>query len=149
MSEDPSHPADDLYRRLDVAPHASRDDIVHAYRRLAHGAHPDSHPGDPDATRRFRELNEAYEVLVDPARRASYDRAEHPIQVRVSAPSAPPGPAMLVDLGPAPVAPLRVGPVHVDPDPSAPHRTTPGLDPAAAALAEVLSGLLSAWRSSW
>jgi curved DNA-binding protein CbpA len=66
---------DDLYRRLEVEPEASRVEIVRAYRRLAHGAHPDAQPGDPDAARRFRGLTEAYEVLSDEERRARYDRA--------------------------------------------------------------------------
>ena len=67
---------DGFYLRLEVAPTASHDEIVRAYRRLAHGAHPDAHPEDPDAARRFREITEAYEVLGDPTRRASYDAAE-------------------------------------------------------------------------
>jgi curved DNA-binding protein CbpA len=67
--------SDVLYRRLQVAPLASRGEIVSAYRRLAHAAHPDAHPDDPEAGRRFREITEAYEVLSDPERRASYDRA--------------------------------------------------------------------------
>jgi curved DNA-binding protein CbpA len=81
-----SHISSDLfYRRLGLGSEASRDEIVHAYRRLAHGAHPDTHPGDPDAARRFREITEAYEVLADPSRRASYDRmrAARPIRVVV------------------------------------------------------------------
>jgi curved DNA-binding protein CbpA len=78
------HSSHDLfYRRLGVGSDASRDEIVHAYRRLAHRAHPDVHPGDPDAARRFREITEAYEVLADPSRRAGYDRtrAARPIRV--------------------------------------------------------------------
>jgi curved DNA-binding protein CbpA len=80
------HSSPDLfYRRLGLGSEASRSEIVHAYRRLAHDAHPDAHPGDPDAARRFRELTEAYQVLVDPSRRASYDRtrAVRPIRVVV------------------------------------------------------------------
>lgn len=82
---DPHGSHDHFYQRLDVDPEASRDEIVHAYRRLAHGAHPDTHPGDPDAARRFREITEAYEVLTDPSQRASYDRtrAVRPIRVVV------------------------------------------------------------------
>lgn len=74
---------DHFYRRLDVDPEASRDEIVHAYRRLAHRAHPDTQPGDPDAPRRFREITEAYEVLTDPSRRASYDPASAGRPIRV------------------------------------------------------------------
>ena len=64
---------DGLYLRLEVLPGASHDEIAHAYRRLAHDAHPDAHPGDPDAPRRFREITEAYEVLANPNRRERYD----------------------------------------------------------------------------
>ena len=66
---------DGLYLRLEVLPGASHDEIARAYRRLAHDAHPDAHPGDPDAPRRFREITEAYEVLGNPDRRERYDRA--------------------------------------------------------------------------
>lgn len=64
----------DWYGVLGVATDASREEIVHAYRRLAHALHPDTRPDDPDATGRFREVTAAYEVLTDPARRARYDR---------------------------------------------------------------------------
>ena len=64
---------DAFYVRLEVAPTASHDEIARAYRRLAHSAHPDAHPDDSDASRRFRELTDAYEVLGNPARRARYD----------------------------------------------------------------------------
>ena len=69
------HQGGAYYRRLEVAPVASHDEIVHAYRRLALGVHPDAHPDDPEAPRRFREITEAYEVLADPARRQAYDRS--------------------------------------------------------------------------
>src|SRR5579863_5052377 len=62
------------YRRLEVGPAASHDEIVRAYRRLALGVHPDAHPENPEATTRFREITEAYEVLADPQRREAYDR---------------------------------------------------------------------------
>lgn len=80
---DPHSSSDRFYRRLDVGPQATHDEIVHAYRRLAHGAHPDAHPGDPDAARRFREITEAYEVLADPSRRATYDRTRDVGPIRV------------------------------------------------------------------
>ena len=153
MSEDHPLRTDEFYRRLEVAPEASRDEIVRAYRRLAHGAHPDTHPDDPDASRRFRELTEAYDVLGDQARRVSYDRAQHPIRVPLTThPAAwvdPGGTAVLVDLGPpsAASAYLRVGPVHVEPHSAGPRQTRPSLDPAAAAMAELITGLLAAWRS--
>ena len=55
-----------FYRRLEVGPFASHDEIVRAYRRLALGVHPDAHREDPEASMRFREITEAYEVLSDP-----------------------------------------------------------------------------------
>jgi curved DNA-binding protein CbpA len=68
-------PRDDrYYRRLELRRDASHADIVSAYRRMAVGAHPDTHPEDPEAAGRFREITEAYEVLGDPVRRAGYDR---------------------------------------------------------------------------
>jgi curved DNA-binding protein CbpA len=63
-----------LYRCLDIGPSASRQEIRRAYLRLVPGAHPDLHPDDLDAGRRFRELTRAYEILGDPDRRARYDR---------------------------------------------------------------------------
>ena len=52
-------------------------DIKAAFRRLAKECHPDSCNGDPTSERRFKELNEAYEALKDPQRRAAYDRFGH------------------------------------------------------------------------
>lgn len=73
MEQDPTDP---YYRRLEIGPAASHAEVVQAYRRLAHRAHPDAHPGDPEAPERFRELTEAYEVLSDPTRRAAYDACQ-------------------------------------------------------------------------
>jgi molecular chaperone DnaJ len=57
---------------------SSRDnEIKSAFRRLAKECHPDSCNGDPSAEKRFKELNEAYEALKDPQRRAAYDRFGH------------------------------------------------------------------------
>jgi curved DNA-binding protein CbpA len=84
-------PQDLYYERLQVGRGASRDEIVHAYRRLAHGAHPDTQPEDPAAARRFREITEAYEVLGDPTRRALYDRtrgARHGVTIAPVSPAA-------------------------------------------------------------
>ncbi len=108
---------DRFYIRLEVAPTASQDEIARAYRRLAHGAHPDANPEDPDAARRFREVTEAYEVLGDPARRARYDAtgpsggnvAEHPSSTHKVAEA--PGAAGTGTPGPAsPAAPPSAGP---------------------------------------
>lgn len=62
----------DLYRVLGVAPEASRDAIVRAYRRLARRYHPDINTS-PEAAERFDQITHAYQVLADPAARARYD----------------------------------------------------------------------------
>jgi len=63
----------DLYIVLGVAQGASESEIKRAYRRLARRYHPDINPGDHAAEERFREILEAYETLIDPARRSRYD----------------------------------------------------------------------------
>ncbi|MBA3451409.1 MAG: molecular chaperone DnaJ [Chloroflexia bacterium] len=66
----------DYYQVLEIQRAASADDIRRAYRRLARQFHPDLNPSD-EAEERFKEINEAYEVLSDDSRRASYDRFGH------------------------------------------------------------------------
>ena len=111
----PDHePHGHYYQRLQVGPGASQREIVHAYRRLAHGAHPDTHPEDPEAPRRFREITEAYEVLVDPIRRARYDRAQDPalgkvLRVVVHHVAEPPDSQRGHDRAAGDVAPVRPG----------------------------------------
>ncbi|XXM90129.1 J domain-containing protein [Candidatus Hodgkinia cicadicola] len=62
---------------------ASDADIRAAFRQLALKHHPDKNPGDPSASKRFKEINEAYSLLKDPKRRAQYDkRASRPEFVR-------------------------------------------------------------------
>ena len=63
----------DPYSVLGVSRQASADEIKAAFRRLAREHHPDRNPNDADAERRFREINEAYQVLTDPTRRARFD----------------------------------------------------------------------------
>jgi molecular chaperone DnaJ len=65
------------YEVLGVSRTASEQDIKKAFRRLAMKNHPDRCPGDPTASDRFKEANEAYEVLGDPERRALYDQYGH------------------------------------------------------------------------
>ncbi len=64
----------DYYRTLGVERKASEEDIKRAYRKLALQYHPDRNPGDTKAEESFKEINEAYQVLSDPAKRARYDQ---------------------------------------------------------------------------
>ena len=64
----------DYYQVLGVARGASADDIRKAYRKLAMQYHPDRNPGDKAAEDRFKEINEAYQVLSDKEKRARYDQ---------------------------------------------------------------------------
>ncbi|MDR7496505.1 MAG: DnaJ domain-containing protein, partial [Armatimonadota bacterium] len=60
----------DLYEVLGVDRRATQEEIKQAFRRLAREAHPDVRRDDPHATERFKEINEAYQVLSDPAKRS-------------------------------------------------------------------------------
>ena len=64
----------DYYKILGVERNASDDDIRKAYRKLAMQYHPDRNPNDKQAEERFKEINEAYQVLSDAKKRAHYDR---------------------------------------------------------------------------
>ena len=64
----------DYYKVLGVERGASEKEIKTAFRRLAQQCHPDKNPGDKRAEEKFKEINEAYEVLGDPQKRAKYDR---------------------------------------------------------------------------
>ena len=64
----------DYYKILGVDKNATDKDIKRAFRRLARQHHPDTNPGDPQAEERFKEINEAHEVLSDPEKRKKYDQ---------------------------------------------------------------------------
>jgi curved DNA-binding protein len=64
----------DYYKILGVERNASEEDIRKAYRKLAMQYHPDRNPNDKGAEERFKEINEAYQVLNDPKKRAHYDK---------------------------------------------------------------------------
>jgi curved DNA-binding protein CbpA len=80
----------DYYAILGIGPQANEMEIRLAYRRLARRYHPDLHPDRPDGEARLKELNEAYEVLGDPARRAAYHARYPAVRVTVDAVPRPP-----------------------------------------------------------
>ena len=68
----------DYYKVLGVEKNATAEEIKKVYRKLARKHHPDMNPNDKDAHKKFQGINEAYEVLSDPDKRAKYDKyGEH------------------------------------------------------------------------
>jgi molecular chaperone DnaJ len=67
----------DYYETLGAARDSSADDLKRAYRKLAMQYHPDRNPGDASAEQKFKEINEAYDVLKDEQKRAAYDQFGH------------------------------------------------------------------------
>jgi len=67
----------DYYEVLAVSRTATEEEVKRSYRKLAVKFHPDKNPDDPHAEEQFKELGEAYDVLMDPDKRAAYDRFGH------------------------------------------------------------------------
>ena len=68
---------EDYYKTLSIDQNASKEDIKSAYRKMAMKYHPDRNSDNPEAEKRFKEVNEANDVLFDEEKRAAYDRFGH------------------------------------------------------------------------
>jgi molecular chaperone DnaJ len=67
----------DYYEILGIGRSSGQEEVKKAYKRLAFQYHPDRNPGNPEAEERFKEINEAYQILSNPDRRAQYDSFGH------------------------------------------------------------------------
>src|ERR1700739_474688 len=67
----------DFYEILGVSKSADADELKRAYRKLAMQYHPDRNPDDKSAEQKFKDINEAYDILKDDQKRAAYDRFGH------------------------------------------------------------------------
>lgn len=80
--------SEDFYSVLGVSHSATDDEIKKAYRKLAIKYHPDHNPGDKTAEEKFKEVNNAYQVLGDPKQRARYDQLGHEMYTKGGSASA-------------------------------------------------------------
>lgn len=90
--------AEDFYKLLGVARGASKDEIKKAYRKLSRENHPDAKPDDKAAAEKFREVQNAWDVLGDDDKRAKYDQFGHAAFERGGSPFQQGGPVDLGDL---------------------------------------------------
>src|SRR4029077_21111031 len=67
----------DYYEVLGVARTCTEQEVKSAYRKLAMQYHPDRNPNNPDAEDKFKEVTEAYAILIDSEKRSAYDRFGH------------------------------------------------------------------------
>jgi hypothetical protein len=129
----------DLYDVLGVPGTASEAEIRRAFWALAKRYHPDVNPGSSDAARRFVEVGNAAETLLDPRRRASYDESRTPGRPAARPPDAAPKPP--------PPPPPRDSPTARTPRPAAPGQVSqhrgdfPGSTVRAVALVAALAGV--------
>ncbi|MEO0415133.1 MAG: DnaJ domain-containing protein, partial [Verrucomicrobiota bacterium] len=78
----------DYYEVLGVSKGATESEIKKSYRKLAVKFHPDKNPDDDSAEEKFKEIGEAYEILMDSQKRAAYDRYGHAAFSQGTGPSA-------------------------------------------------------------
>jgi DnaJ domain len=123
----------DLYDVLGVPPAASEAEIRRAFHALAKRYHPDINPGSPDAARRFVEVGDAAETLLDPRRRARYDESRTP-RIPARPPAAAPKP---------PPPPPRTAPAQPASPPDAPKPARERPDYSAAKLWRAVAAILA------
>jgi curved DNA-binding protein CbpA len=130
----------DYYSLLGVERGASRSDLERAYRRAARATHPDVHPDDSSAAERFAAVTVAYETLRDPARRASYDRANPAIR-----PGVPVRFVVRRTQPPPMAAPVHLGRQRPHPEPLNPRRAARVPVYATDDLFHLVSAFLDRW----